>query len=411
MFEKFTRMILDVFTLKHPGHANQDVHTPKSKATQEWVKQQLAGMVKARIDNELSEAKKKRYGGYKKYTARYTRPSRFFKKSDRSRQLEDVASKVGSVSNPWLSTSAFSSGINRMSKTTRIIERVVGRLKEAYANLGGNSGVASYTTMPRGISVGFSDGSEYLYNTDSTGSSQIERMRRLARMGKGLNAYINKRIGKNYAEKWGSKEWRGLQPRWGKGTTLGGQWKKDGTSAYNSAIDAIQKAHKTPFQQPQVTVGGKLPPPMHAGYNPANKKVYATKDSDAFSMTHEVGHYMADKVFGNLDANNPKLRATMQAIDKSPYMQRWTQGKDSGRISLGDGRTAIVSPKTVAYFNSPRERWARAYAQYVAMKSKSPQVLQGMRNRQKGILPFQWSDKEFEPIYNALDTLVTAEGW
>lgn len=70
-----------------------------------------------------------------------------------------------------------------------------------YKNLSKKSGVKHYNINGRDITIDFKDGSVYEYNPDSTGGSQIRRMRLLARRGRGLNGYINRVIKKNYKQK------------------------------------------------------------------------------------------------------------------------------------------------------------------------------------------------------------------
>lgn len=72
---------------------------------------------------------------------------------------------------------------------------------ERYANLGGNSGVVGYEIGDDFIRVQFSDGSIYLYTYTSAGSKNIEQMKRLARIGRGLNSFINRNVRKAYARK------------------------------------------------------------------------------------------------------------------------------------------------------------------------------------------------------------------
>lgn len=72
---------------------------------------------------------------------------------------------------------------------------------EHYKNLGGDSGVSAYEFGDDFIRVQFSDGSVYLYTDVSTGSYNIEEMKRLAQIGEGLNAFINTTVRKEYAAK------------------------------------------------------------------------------------------------------------------------------------------------------------------------------------------------------------------
>lgn len=68
-----------------------------------------------------------------------------------------------------------------------------------YINYGGNSGVESYDSGDGWFMVRFKDGSLYLYTTKSTTEDHLYQMRRLAEMGSGLNSYLNRVVGKQYA--------------------------------------------------------------------------------------------------------------------------------------------------------------------------------------------------------------------
>ena len=70
-----------------------------------------------------------------------------------------------------------------------------------YANLGGDSGVVTYESGPDCITVGFHDGSQYLYIRDSAGTRNIEQMKGLAEAAQGLNEFINRYVKKRYARK------------------------------------------------------------------------------------------------------------------------------------------------------------------------------------------------------------------
>ena len=72
---------------------------------------------------------------------------------------------------------------------------------ERYKNTNGNSGIGKYEIGNDYIRVQFNDGSIYLYTYASAGSSNIEQMKRLAMLGGGLNACINKHVRKSYEKK------------------------------------------------------------------------------------------------------------------------------------------------------------------------------------------------------------------
>jgi hypothetical protein len=77
---------------------------------------------------------------------------------------------------------------------------------QAYANA--DSGVIAWEATPDAIGVQFADGSVYVYTHDVTGRARVERMKRLARAGKGLATYISQHVGDAYAARFTLEEAR-----------------------------------------------------------------------------------------------------------------------------------------------------------------------------------------------------------
>ncbi|WP_413519714.1 hypothetical protein [Psychrobacter glacincola] len=65
---------------------------------------------------------------------------------------------------------------------------------EKYRDIGGNSGISAYEVGDDFIIVRFKKGGMYLYNYSITGSSHVNKMVELARIGNGLNGYMNLNI-------------------------------------------------------------------------------------------------------------------------------------------------------------------------------------------------------------------------
>lgn len=70
-----------------------------------------------------------------------------------------------------------------------------------YRDINGDSGVRAYELGDGTITVHFEKGGSYVYTNASAGAHHIVEMQRLAQLGDGLNAYINKHVRKNYASK------------------------------------------------------------------------------------------------------------------------------------------------------------------------------------------------------------------
>jgi hypothetical protein len=74
-----------------------------------------------------------------------------------------------------------------------------------------------------------------------------------------------------------------------------------------------------------------------------------------------------------------------------------------------------VDRKFLGYLLTPYEIWARAYSQYIAVRSGDPEMLDQvsrLRTRSGGLYyPTQWDDADFEPIARAIDELMIQLGW
>lgn len=70
---------------------------------------------------------------------------------------------------------------------------------QRYKNLHGDSGVIAYEIGARDIKVKFRDGAIYLYNYDSAGAENVEKMKALAKQGAGLSTFISTHVRERYA--------------------------------------------------------------------------------------------------------------------------------------------------------------------------------------------------------------------
>lgn len=71
-----------------------------------------------------------------------------------------------------------------------------------YKNLSGNSSISLYEIEDDRITVQYNDGTNYLFTNSKTGAQNIDQMKRLAELGRGLNTYIHKHVKKLYERKW-----------------------------------------------------------------------------------------------------------------------------------------------------------------------------------------------------------------
>ena len=72
---------------------------------------------------------------------------------------------------------------------------------EGYTDLGRDSEITFFEVNKFSILVQFKDRGSYVYNYSVTGEIHVEEMKKLARIGEGLNEYINKNVRRKYAAK------------------------------------------------------------------------------------------------------------------------------------------------------------------------------------------------------------------
>lgn len=72
---------------------------------------------------------------------------------------------------------------------------------ETYRDIDGDSGVEEYELGEDWINVRFRGGATYRYDHAKAGAIHVREMKRLARSGEGLNAYINLHVKYRYSKR------------------------------------------------------------------------------------------------------------------------------------------------------------------------------------------------------------------
>lgn len=65
---------------------------------------------------------------------------------------------------------------------------------QRYKNFNGNSGVSAYEIGDDFIRIEFNKNATYVYNYDTAGRENIEKMKLLAQSGKGLSTFISRHV-------------------------------------------------------------------------------------------------------------------------------------------------------------------------------------------------------------------------
>jgi hypothetical protein len=152
---------------------------------------------------------------------------------------------------------------------------------------------------------------------------------------------------------------------------------------------------------------------------PVDIRVKALGGHPLMTTAHEVGHFLDQQALGS-----GGRFATQFRDDMKPWFEAATRS-DAVRAlqELLDGPahqpgSPVPVPKRhLRYLLDPVEIWARSYAQYIAVRSASPGMLQELsvtlRAARAGVIwmPTQWEPEDFEPIAAAIDELMRKQGW
>jgi SPP1 gp7 family putative phage head morphogenesis protein len=186
------------------------------------------------------------------------------------------------------------------------------------------------------------------------------------------------------------------------------------SKSVKTALDAIAKTHQDGnLPQLQLTADNRMKPlgqySAKLNGNDSKIKINDKKGGDAFTVAHEIGHFIdhqgltpETKGLGYLSGRpggDTEMDKLMDAIKSSPSYNRIAE-------------TKILKEADKSYLMDSRELFARAYAQYVAVESKDREMMRELNKARLGPAPFtQWDDKGFAPIKTAMTELFKARGW
>lgn len=141
------------------------------------------------------------------------------------------------------------------------------------------------------------------------------------------------------------------------------------------------------------------------------------------TMAHEIGHMLDDLALGSAGtyaSETRGVRELMRTIDASIAIRQLVKITDRKQTIVtpirGPKRVHIINNRYVRYLLLPREKFARAYAQYIAHASRHP-ILIGELDRIRAetltqqVYYEQWSDEDFAAISLAFNRLMHRKKW
>ena len=169
--------------------------------------------------------------------------------------------------------------------------------------------------------------------------------------------------------------------------------------AFQAALDAVQRVHKFPAIKP-IKIVPELNPALRGEYDPYKRQLSIARQSDNihpnFVAVHELGHLFDEEFIGLRLGKTPNDVMSVLSIIRQ-----------SARYKALLAYTANQERRT--YLLQDHETFARAYSQYIALRSAEATLLEAVAYHANHVKPkfnlWHWTDADFAAIARALDRL------
>lgn len=217
-----------------------------------------------------------------------------------------------------------------------------------------------------------------------------------------------------------------VDPRQRVKISYGWLWSKSTNEGVDHGMAAIAKVHGVPASIPNVPVkvknhlGGANG--MYLIWNPwGGNEIHVAKQGAhgaAASTVHEYGHFLDHHMHGDgkptlgglgTVRRTPELKGVMTAIHRSEAAKSLVK-RHQENIERGNYRHIQAS----RYLLMQPELYARAYAQWIGLRSGSTHVQGGVHEMREAWGQYgyaaQWSDRDFAPIAREFDRMFARRG-
>lgn len=189
-------------------------------------------------------------------------------------------------------------------------------------------------------------------------------------------------------------------------TELHGDLKTAARSAMTAAADVLD----VPATR-LLGVGEHPAPDGRLGeYTPgyARIEIRPSAPNAAMTMLHEHGHYV-DEALGGLQGKYASETAVTKDVWPVLRTMMDSQAVSAlGKVAAGNGPLKGWAAKAIL----PEEQFARAYAQYVSLRSGRDDLREELAAMLGQTMGWgHWTEKDFAPIAAALDALFALRGW
>lgn len=173
-------------------------------------------------------------------------------------------------------------------------------------------------------------------------------------------------------------------------------------------MDIVASVHEPDPNLQPVRVGqdSSLRGGVLGNYRPPFNSIGVQDINDRFSLVHELGHWQTLNPNFTLDAGKEEniqqhFLSNVNKLGLGDVFYRITQTDAIKRVA----NRAKSGDPYASYLATAHETYARAYAQYIAVKSGNQELRQQMEKFRfnNDTNDVQWSDTDFQPIFDAFD--------
>jgi hypothetical protein len=156
---------------------------------------------------------------------------------------------------------------------------------------------------------------------------------------------------------------------------------------------------------------------------PASLSISRRAPRPHLAVVHEVGHFLDQQALGDrrgFGSESGRVPDLMDRIDSTLAVHRLRELRSRRQILIHTHphrrERLTLDQALIRYLLEPRELFARAYAQYVAVRSEDLRLLTQLHEVQRDLIVGmvyhqQWDQEDFLPVFEAFDRLLRWRRW
>lgn len=140
------------------------------------------------------------------------------------------------------------------------------------------------------------------------------------------------------------------------------------------------------------------------------------EESIPLTLTHEIGHWIDYRGMRGITGAMSQNYRDPEFASHSPLFKNFIALAKNTQKMQAIKSDGWLEGDFRRYLQRKHEIFARAYSQYIAIKSRNPEILADLRSRQGKpvggkVYPVQWDDDDFLPLFNEIETIFKKIGW